>query len=78
MIPTTTNEIWVVGETEGAGGPGFSLERSYDVSGLLAEGDKIISALPGLGAGRIWFASIKGVVGAIDPATGRDQDLQHR
>jgi hypothetical protein len=69
VIPTTTNEIWVVGETEGVGGPGFSLERSYNVSGFLAEGDKIISALPDW-SGRIWFASTKGVVGTIDPATG--------
>jgi hypothetical protein len=69
VIPTTTNEIWVVAETEGATGPGFSLERSYDVSGSLAEGDKIISALPDW-SGRIWFATTKGAVGTIDPASG--------
>jgi hypothetical protein len=69
VIPTTNGQIWVVGETAGATGPGFALERTYDLSPDLAEGDKIISALPDW-SGRIWFATTKGVVGTVDPATG--------
>jgi len=69
VIPTTNGQIWVIAETEGATGPGFSLERTYDVGSHLAEGDKIISALPDW-SGRIWFASTKGVVGTVDPASG--------
>jgi hypothetical protein len=69
VIPTTTNEIWVVGETSGPTGPGFSLQRAYDVAPDLAEGDKIISALPDW-SGRLWFATTKGVVGTVDPASG--------
>ena len=69
VVPTTNGQIWVVGETSGPAGPGFALERTYDVSSYLAEGDKIISALPDWG-GRIWFATTKGVVGTIDPASG--------
>jgi hypothetical protein len=69
VIPTTDGQIWVVGETVGATGPEFRLERTYDLSPYLAEGDKIISALPDW-SGRIWFATTKGVVGTVDPATG--------
>jgi hypothetical protein len=69
VIPTTDGQIWVVGETAGASGPAFALERAYDLSPYLAEGDKIISALPDWG-GRIWFATTKGVVGAVDRVSG--------
>jgi hypothetical protein len=69
VIPTTNGQIWVVGETAGASGPGFALERAYDLSPYLAEGGKIISALPDW-SGRIWFATTKGVVGTLDQATG--------
>ena len=65
-IPTTTRHILVVGETAA---PGFRIEHDYDVSGSLASDDKIISALPDW-SGRIWFATIKGIVGTVDPAGG--------
>src|SRR4030095_5092617 len=66
IIPTTTRHILVIGETAA---PGFSIERDHDVSGSLASDDKIISALPDW-SGRIWFATIRGVVGTVDPAGG--------
>jgi hypothetical protein len=66
VLPTTTRHVWVVRET---GGPGFALERDYDVTSAVPLGDKIISALPDW-SGRIWFASIQGAVGTIDPASG--------
>ena len=66
VIPTTTRHVYVVGQTEPAG---FRIERDYDVTGAVGIGDGIISALPDW-SGRIWFASVKGVIGTIDPATG--------
>jgi hypothetical protein len=69
VIPTTNGQIWVVGETSGATGPGFALQRSYDVSASISSGDEIISALPDW-SGRIWFATTKGVVGTVDPVSG--------
>jgi hypothetical protein len=74
VMPTTTRHIWVVGQTDG---PGFRLERDHDVTSAVPPGDKIISALPDW-SGRIWFASTKGVVGTIDPASGavRSTDLK--
>jgi hypothetical protein len=66
ILPTTTRHIYVVGQTAA---PAFRLERDYDVSGTLASDDKIVSALPDW-SGRIWYATIRGVVGVVDPATG--------
>ena len=76
VIPTTNRHIWVVGETDGPLGPGFALEHDYDLSGVTAEGDKLLSALPDW-SGRIWFVSQRGVVGTVDPASGavRTHDL---
>jgi hypothetical protein len=66
IIPTTTRHIFVMGQTPE---PNFRLERDYDVSGTIASDDKLISALPDW-SGRIWFASVQGVVGVVDPASG--------
>jgi hypothetical protein len=65
VVPTTTRHVFVVGVRDA----GFQLERDYDVTAAVPLGDKIISALPDW-SGRLWFASVNGVVGTIDPATG--------
>ena len=45
--------------------------RTFDLSGLLAADDQLNSALPDW-SGRLWFVSRKnGVVGALDPRSGR-------
>jgi hypothetical protein len=69
VIPTTTRHIWVVRQTSSPLGPGFGLERDYDVSAAVPVGDSIISALPDW-SGRIWFVTGAGVVGTVDPAAG--------
>jgi hypothetical protein len=66
VLPTTTRHVWVIGETPG---PGFAVQRDYDLSAAVPPTDAIISALPDW-SGRIWFASVAGVVGTIDPASG--------
>ena len=47
----------------------LGMRRDYDLTGAVPQGDKIISALPDY-SGRIWFISVNGVVGTIDPASG--------
>jgi hypothetical protein len=69
VIPTTNGQIWVVGETSGPTGPGFLLQRAYDVGVSVSSEDQLISALPDW-SGRIWFATTKGVVGTVDPVSG--------
>jgi hypothetical protein len=67
VVPTTTRHVVVVAETLDK--PGFTLQRDYDLTGAVPDGDKIISALPDW-TGRYWFISTKGVVGTVDPASG--------
>jgi hypothetical protein len=74
VVSTTTRHIWVIGETSGPLGPGFSLEHDYDVSGAVPLGDGIISALPDW-SGRIWFASGAGIVGTVDPRSGQIKSI---
>jgi hypothetical protein len=69
VIPTTNNLVWVIGETSGETGPGFELQRTYDLSTFMTPEDQIISALPDW-SGRIWFATTLGLVGTIDPVSG--------
>jgi hypothetical protein len=72
VAPTSNRHIFVVAQTDG---PGFELVQDYDVSGVVASGDGIISVLPDWD-GRLWFASNKGVVGFVDPATGAIESRQ--
>ena len=66
IAPTNSRHLFVIGET---GDPAFELQRDYDLTSAVPQGDKIISALPDW-SGRIWFASTAGVVGYVDPASG--------
>jgi hypothetical protein len=66
VVPTTTRHVQVFAETAA---PGFSMVRDIDLSGVVPDGDAIISALPDW-SGRLWFASTGGVVGYVT-ATGR-------
>jgi hypothetical protein len=67
VIPTTSRHLFVVRQT--ADGTGFELERDYDLTGAVALGDKIVSALPDW-SGRFWFVSQAGVVGIVDRQSG--------
>ncbi len=74
VIPTTHRHIWVVGETSGPPGPGFRLERDYDLSGVTGVDDKLLSVLPDW-SGTLWFVSQRGVVGTIDRTAGTIRTL---
>jgi len=65
VLPTTTRHVFVVA----VGDSSFAQERDYDLTGAVPVGDKIISALPDW-SGRLWFASVQGVVGTVDPVSG--------
>jgi hypothetical protein len=70
VIPTTTREIWVVGVIETPAGPAFRVERVYQLGRSVGPTDALYSVLPDWG-GRLWFATAHGVVGTVDPGTGR-------
>jgi len=65
VVPTTDRHILVIGLKDGE----FAVEQDYDLTDTIPSGSKIISALPDW-SGRIWLATITGLVVVIDPATG--------
>ena len=65
VVPTTERHVLVIGLKDGE----FEVEQDYDLTGTIPSGSKIISALPDW-SGRIWLATITGLVVVIDPATG--------
>ncbi|TMA39351.1 MAG: hypothetical protein E6J79_03625 [Deltaproteobacteria bacterium] len=69
VIPTNNRQIWVVGESASLAGPGFTLVRTYDLSSGVALGDGIVSVLPDW-HGLLWFVTVHGVVGTVEPASG--------
>ena len=66
VVPTSNRHLLVVGLGQG----GFRVEREYDLSALVTQGDKLIAVMPDW-SGRIWVVSTRGVVITIDPASGR-------
>ena len=69
VIPTNNRQIWVVGESASLAGPGFTLVRTYDLSSGVALGDGIVSVLPDW-HGLLWFVTVHGLVGTVEPASG--------
>ncbi len=76
IMPTTDRHVYVIAQTDE---PGFERVENYDLNGPVTSDDKIISALPDW-RGRIWFATVEGVVGWISPRTGviHSKDLGER
>ncbi len=70
VIPTTNRHLYVVSHATGS----FVIEQDIDLNGVVASPDKVISALPDW-SGLVWFASIEGIVGTVDLATGRIQSF---
>jgi len=71
VVPTSDGHIQVIAETGTADAPALTLRRDYDVSADVGS-SVILSALPDW-EGRIWFVTGSGVVGTVDPQTGRSR-----
>jgi hypothetical protein len=70
VIETTNAQVWVVSEqTTPTGTPSFHLDRTYDVSPAVPDGDCLIALMPDW-KGRIWFVTQQGGVGNVAPGTG--------
>ena len=72
VVLTNDKHLYRIRETRG---PGFAIDRSYDLSGVIAPGDKGFSALPDW-SGRYWFVTSHAVVGTIDPRSGAIHSMQ--
>ena len=72
VVATSTHHILVIAEQGTADDPTFAIVHDYDATGVVPTTDKMTSALPDW-SGRIWFVTLGGVVGAVDPASGNTQ-----
>ncbi|MEA2398232.1 MAG: hypothetical protein QOK25_1788 [Thermoleophilaceae bacterium] len=72
VVLTNDKHLYVIKETPG---PGFAIDRDYDLSGVIPLTDKGFSALPDW-SGRYWFVTASGVVGTVEPASGAVHSMQ--
>jgi hypothetical protein len=76
IVETTDAQVWVIAETRTAAGtPAFALQRTYDVSAAVPQGDCLIALMPDWD-GLVWFVTQKGGVGTVDPESGRVRSLR--
>ncbi len=69
VVVTNDRHLYVVAQTHG---PGFQLERDYDLSEAVGDNDKLVAAMPDW-EGLIWVVSRKGKVLTVRPRDGRIQ-----
>jgi hypothetical protein len=72
VLLTNSKHLYVIRETAG---PGFAIERDYDLSGTFALTEKGFSALPDW-SGRYWFVTSSATVGTVDPASGTVRSMK--
>lgn len=76
VVATADRRVLAVRTSDAEGTPDLFTDQAWDLSGQVPGHDCVVALLPDW-AGRIWFATGGGVVGALDPATGevRTADL---
>ena len=72
---TADHRISLVALVKVSGHMELKAERDYDLSPVLAPDDKGTSLLPDW-AGRIWFVTLAGVVGVVEPLSGAIHTLE--
>ncbi|MEA2352256.1 MAG: hypothetical protein QOJ14_670 [Thermoleophilaceae bacterium] len=72
VVLTNSKHLYVIRETAA---PGFEIQRDYDLSSAFTPLDKGFSALPDW-TGRYWFVTSSGVVGTVDPASGKLRSMK--
>jgi hypothetical protein len=75
VVETTNHEIWVIGQATTHAGPTLRLDRRYDVSGAVPDGDCLIALMPDW-HGLVWFVTEGGGVGTLDRRTGRVRSIR--
>lgn len=78
VVPTTRNTVEVIRTPPPGSGDGFRHERSYDLAPHVAAlpwpgEDSVAWVLPEWNGRRYWFATLAGIVGTLDPASGAVQ-----
>lgn len=75
VVATTDKRVLAFTTSDADGAPDLTLAETFDVDAAVSGEDCLIALMPDWG-GRIWFATQDGVVGVIDPATGRVRSVE--
>ncbi len=70
VLATADRRVLVVATADGEGAADLTVSDSHGLGSALAEDDCVVALLPDW-SGRTWFASRSGVVGVLDPGTGK-------
>jgi hypothetical protein len=70
VVATPDGRVLAVRTSDADGEPDLTTEQAWDLGGSVPEDECVVGLLPDW-AGRIWFATGSGVVGTVDPATGK-------
>jgi hypothetical protein len=68
LVLPVLREIWIIAVTDTTP-PSFAKLGTYDLSAVVPDGQGVDYAMPDF-TGRIWFATMAGVVGTLDPHSG--------
>ena len=69
VVATSARSIRAIRTHDGAGDPDLSTDHEWDLQPYVPAGDCLV-ALTADWAGRIWWASLAGLVGVVEPSTG--------
>ena len=69
VLPTPERKVLVLGTADAEGRPKVSVEQTWDLRPYVPDGDCLVALMPDW-AGRTWWVSREGLVGAIAPDTG--------
>lgn len=81
VVPTTHNTVEVIQTPPPGSSAGFALVRSYDLSSDVVDlpwprADSVAWVLPEWSGARYWYATLAGMVGTIDVASGAVRTLR--
>lgn len=74
VVATTDGRILVYDTSDAEGDPDLTLAETLDVGDAVTDDDCLIALMPDWD-GRVWFETRNGVVGAVDPRTGRMRSM---
>ena len=74
MVATTDRRILAIETSDADGDPDLTTDHAYDLTDVVPKDDCLIALMPDWD-GRIWFATMDGLVGAVDPRSGEAQVL---
>lgn len=75
VVATTDARIQALGTSDANGDPDLTVDQSWKLDKLLPEDDCLVSVLPDW-SGRVWWASLEGRVGVLDPVAGGAKVLE--